>query len=119
MAKETDQVNEGEGNKTAARAYNREQRRFVESQQVEEKACEAERDLDGPEAQELAKAEAIGRAHIAGEDLAIHRDHHEKVKARAHQIWEEEGRPHGRDREHWQQAEAEVAPTRPPRHEPA
>jgi hypothetical protein len=108
MADDTDQVNEGEGNRTAARAYNKAQRRFVESQPVEQKAREAKRALDGPEAQELAEAEAIGRSHIAEEDPAVHRDYHERIKARAHEIWEGEGRPHGRDREHWQQAEAEV-----------
>jgi hypothetical protein len=108
MANKTDQVNEGEGNRTAARSYNEAQRRFVDTQPVEEKAREAEKSLDGPEAQELADAEAIGRSHIAEEDPAVSRDHHEKVKARAHEIWESEGRPHGRDREHWQQAEAEM-----------
>jgi hypothetical protein len=106
MSNETDQVNEGEGNKTAARNYNRAQRRFVESHQVEEKAREAERALDGPEAKTLAEAEAIGRSHIAEEDPAVRRDYHARIRARAYEIWEEEGRPHGRDREHWQQAEA-------------
>lgn len=32
----------------------------------------------------------------------------DKVKIRAHQIWEEEGRPHGRDHDHWLQAEREI-----------
>ncbi len=31
-----------------------------------------------------------------------------RIRERAHEIWEEEGRPHGRDQEHWQRAEAEV-----------
>ena len=31
-------------------------------------------------------------------------DHDERVRERAHEIWEAEGRPHGRDREHWEQA---------------
>jgi hypothetical protein len=35
-----------------------------------------------------------------------------KVKERAHQIWEAEGRPHGRDREHWEQAAREIAEER-------
>ena len=26
------------------------------------------------------------------------------IRARAHQIWEEEGRPDGREQEHWDQA---------------
>jgi hypothetical protein len=30
------------------------------------------------------------------------------IARRAYEIWEGEGRPHGRDREHWLRAEAEV-----------
>lgn len=30
------------------------------------------------------------------------------ISSRAYQIWEQEGRPHGRDLEHWAQAEAEL-----------
>ena len=36
-------------------------------------------------------------------------DSEEKIRARAHQLWEAEGRPHGRDREHWEQAAGELA----------
>lgn len=32
-----------------------------------------------------------------------------RVRERAYQIWEEEGRPQGRDAHHWQQAAAEFA----------
>lgn len=32
-----------------------------------------------------------------------------RVRERAYQIWEQEGRPHGRDAHHWQQAAAEFA----------
>ncbi len=32
----------------------------------------------------------------------------ERVKAKAHEIWEREGRPEGRSEEHWRRAEAEV-----------
>jgi hypothetical protein len=31
------------------------------------------------------------------------------IARRAYEIWEGEGRPHGRDREHWLRAEAEVS----------
>ena len=31
-----------------------------------------------------------------------------KIRARAHALWESEGRPHGRDLHHWQQAEQEI-----------
>ncbi|HLI12554.1 MAG TPA: DUF2934 domain-containing protein [Alphaproteobacteria bacterium] len=33
----------------------------------------------------------------------------EKIRERAYQIWEREGRPHGRDGLHWQKAEEEIA----------
>ena len=32
----------------------------------------------------------------------------EEIRLRAYQIWEEEGRPEGRDKAHWQQASDEV-----------
>jgi hypothetical protein len=35
-------------------------------------------------------------------------DRVEQIRQRAHAIWEREGRPHGRDAEHWRQAEAEL-----------
>jgi hypothetical protein len=37
----------------------------------------------------------------------------EQVSKRAYAIWEAEGYPHGRDREHWRQAEAEIDDARP------
>jgi hypothetical protein len=33
----------------------------------------------------------------------------ERIRARAYQIWEQEGRPNGRDQEHWQEAERQLA----------
>jgi hypothetical protein len=30
------------------------------------------------------------------------------IRERAYHIWEEEGRPHGRDREHWERASREI-----------
>lgn len=33
---------------------------------------------------------------------------HEDISKRAREIWEREGRPEGRDMEHWLQAEAEL-----------
>lgn len=32
----------------------------------------------------------------------------EQIRLRAHEIWESEGQPHGRDEEHWQRARAEI-----------
>lgn len=57
------QKNEGEGNKTAARQYNKDQRDFVKSGQVDKAAAEAEKAVDGPEREELERAEDKGRSH--------------------------------------------------------
>jgi hypothetical protein len=35
-------------------------------------------------------------------------DMDEQIRARAYQIWEEEGRPHGRHDEHWRRAAEEL-----------
>lgn len=55
--------NEGEGSRTAARAYNKDTRAFVDSGKVDEKAKEAAKALDGAEAKELKQAEADGKSH--------------------------------------------------------
>jgi hypothetical protein len=96
--------NEGEGNRSAAREYNEAQQRFVESGQVEDAAREAERALDGPERQELLDAEAAGKARAAEEDPEV-----ERIRTRAYEIWERDGRPHDRHHEHWHRAETEIA----------
>lgn len=62
------QPNEGEGNRTAARAYNQQAERFAKSGKVEKKAREAQQAVDGEEGNELALAEAEGMSHSAGED---------------------------------------------------
>ncbi|HVJ54277.1 MAG TPA: DUF2934 domain-containing protein [Aliidongia sp.] len=67
------QANEGEGNRTAAKAYNRKTKEFAESGQVEGKAKEAKADLDGPKGDELRKAETAGRRRSKGEDPAVKR----------------------------------------------
>jgi hypothetical protein len=41
--------------------------------------------------------------HAEGED------HIEKVRRRAHAIWLDQGMVHGRDQEHWREAEREIA----------
>jgi hypothetical protein len=66
-----DQRNEGEGNKTAARQYNKAQKEFVEKGQVDQKAHEAEKALEGDEGRELERAEAEGKRHSHGEDPAL------------------------------------------------
>jgi hypothetical protein len=57
------QANEGEGNRTAARAYNQQAERFAKSGKVEQKAREAQQAVDGAEGQDLARAAAIGASH--------------------------------------------------------
>jgi hypothetical protein len=32
----------------------------------------------------------------------------QRIRERAHQIWEDQGRPEGRDQEHWSRAEQEI-----------
>jgi hypothetical protein len=72
----TQQRNEGEGNRTAARECNQAQQRFVKSGQVDEKARAAERDFDDTAIRrELEHAEAIGKSHAAGEDPEVRRSY--------------------------------------------
>ena len=33
----------------------------------------------------------------------------DRIERRAYELWERDGRPEGRDKEHWQQAEQEIA----------
>jgi len=47
---------QGEGNYDAARKFDAEEREFVKSGKVEQKAKEAEDALDGPEAEDLERA---------------------------------------------------------------
>ncbi|RVD55574.1 DUF2934 domain-containing protein [Mesorhizobium sp. M2D.F.Ca.ET.185.01.1.1] len=35
-------------------------------------------------------------------------DRHERIRQRAHEIWEKAGRPEGAHMEHWEQAAAEI-----------
>ena len=36
-------------------------------------------------------------------------DREERIRQRAHEIWEREGRPEGREQQHWYQALEEIA----------
>ncbi len=65
--------NEGEGNKTAAQAYNCDQKKFAKSGKVEPAARDAAQALDTDEAKELKEAERIGKRHSHGEDPAVKR----------------------------------------------
>jgi hypothetical protein len=42
-----------------------------------------------------------------------------RIRERAYQIWEREGREHGRDQDHWQTAERELAAEKADTREPA
>lgn len=67
------QRNQGEGNRTAAREFNRAQEQFAKSGKVERAARSAERALDTKEAKELKQADELGRRHSHGEDPAVKR----------------------------------------------
>ena len=43
---------------------------------------------------------------------AMEQNLEEKIRQRAYERWEQEGRPDGRDRDHWHQAEAEIKSVR-------
>lgn len=49
----------------------------------------------------------------------MHHDDQDLIRARAHQIWENEGRPDGRHVEHWEMASAEIAAEAKPAKKPA
>jgi len=63
--------NQGEGNRGAARAYNEDTTEFAQSGKAAEKAAEARRALEGPEGDELRRAEVEGKSRAKGEDPAI------------------------------------------------
>jgi hypothetical protein len=61
-------VNQGEGNRDAANRYNEATRKHVETHDVKREAEEAKRAMDGGEAEELKRAEKIGKRHAKEED---------------------------------------------------
>ena len=65
------QRNEGEGNRTAARVYNRATKEFVRSGKVEKQADLAKQALDSPQRTELERAEQAGKNKSRGEDPAV------------------------------------------------
>ncbi|WP_371832281.1 DUF2934 domain-containing protein [Paracoccus benzoatiresistens] len=44
-----------------------------------------------------------------GTGFPINEEYLQKVRERAHALWEQAGRPHGQGAEHWSQAEREIA----------
>jgi len=65
-------ANQGEGDYRSARSYDAHVRRTAESGQVEKKAREAEKAIEGKEGDELRRAEEMGKRHSHGEDPQIH-----------------------------------------------
>ena len=64
--------NQGEGNRTAAEKYNKEQHQFVEDHDLDDIIRNAT-ELDDDEIEELEQAEEVGRSHSKGEDPAVTR----------------------------------------------
>lgn len=67
------QKNEGEGNRTAARAYNAATEKFAKSGRVDKQARRAQEAVDGPQKAELERAERVGKSKARGEDPALSR----------------------------------------------
>jgi superoxide dismutase, Fe-Mn family len=62
---------QGEGSSTGARDYDKAAAGFAKSGKVERQAKAAKAALEGPEGEELQKAEAAGKRHAAGEDRLL------------------------------------------------
>ncbi len=67
------QRNEGEGSRTAARAYNKHTRQFVKSGRAGKTARQAAAAMDTPERSALLAAEKKGKAAARGEDPKLYR----------------------------------------------
>lgn len=66
-------ANQGEGDYKSARAYNEHLRQTEQRGDVEEKAREAEKALEGKEGDELRRAEEAGKERSHGEDPQLHK----------------------------------------------
>jgi hypothetical protein len=71
----SDEKNEGEGSRSAAKEYNEKTRTYLEEAgvDVQNKAREAREALEGPEGEELREAEEKGRSHAKEEDPQVKR----------------------------------------------
>jgi hypothetical protein len=63
--------NQGEGDRESARRYNEHVKEHIESGTSEQAADRARRDIEGPEAEELSRAEQEGKKRIAEEDPEV------------------------------------------------
>jgi hypothetical protein len=70
-----------------------------------------ERGLDGRQMQTEQFHDHVGaRRNFEVQDhLRSDLQYQERVRTRAYELWDQEGRPHGRDHVHWQMAEQEVS----------
>lgn len=66
-------ANQGEGDYRSARNYDEHVRRTAESGEVEKKAREAEKAVEGKEGEELRRAEELGKRHSHGEDPQLNK----------------------------------------------
>ncbi|HYG86336.1 MAG TPA: hypothetical protein VD978_08770 [Azospirillum sp.] len=64
--------NEGEGNRTADRQYREGVKEHVQHHDVQGAAQRARDAVDGPEGNELRRAEEEGKRHSKGEDPKLH-----------------------------------------------
>src|SRR5262249_6284970 len=71
MAMASTPKNEGEGSRSGAKAYDDATRSFVEKGGVPSAAEAARRAVEGPERDELLRAEAEGKRHSKGDDPAL------------------------------------------------
>jgi len=67
------QRNEGEGNKTAAREYNRRATAFAKTGRARKSARKAAAALDTPEGTAMREAEIKGKAAARGEDPGLYK----------------------------------------------
>lgn len=67
------QRNEGEGNKTAAKEYNKGATAHARSGRSEEAARKARQAMDTPEGTEMREAEIEGKRHAKDEDPQLYR----------------------------------------------
>ena len=65
--------NQGEGNRGAAKAYNEDTKEFAQSGRVKDSAQDAKEALEGPEGDDLRRAEKEAKSHAKGEDPALKR----------------------------------------------
>jgi len=63
--------NQGEGNRDSARRYNQDAQKHARSGKSPGAADRARQDVDGPNAEELRRAEREGKRHIAEEDPEV------------------------------------------------